>query len=378
MAVVKTNAELDRDNMSLELQKLQKQLGANEAQHKQQSNDLKKMRAELIEQQQAMQTGLKTDMQKLTEDMLRLAKNMNNIHDEMEGLNEPVSGLAGNVVVLRTDIGTLAGHVESFGTKTEKQNQELQQNLTKEMQGLFAEFNTSITGAMKLHTHANTKAAQAPPAPRNVRYASSTQYQTQVKNTTDTQDRANDSRNMVEMVHGIMEASNDCLHKIVETLQATQSPRHADGSGMKAKPHKDGGEATDGSVDAWISLMRMYVEDCRGPERTKVLTLLTFLHRHAQAWIMQKPENDRDSCEEVFMLLSKRFGIGESPNNERLQFDVRKQESGEKLDTFLDHLEALRIEAAPGETIKTRNLEITRKFMTGLLNEELQYYRALY
>ena len=147
---------------------------------------------------------------------------------------------------------------------------------------------------------------------------------------------------------------------------------HADGRGMKAKPHKYGGEATDGSVDAWISLMRMYLEDCRGPERTKVLTLLTFFHRHAQAWIMQKPENERDSCEKVCMMLSKRFGIGEYPNDARLQFDVRKQESDERLHTFLDHLEALRIKAAPGESIQTHNLEIMRKFMTGLLDEELQ------
>ncbi len=71
-------------------------------------------------------------------------------------------------------------------------------------------------------------------------------------------------------------------------------------------------------------------------------------------------------------MLSKRFGIGESPNDARLQFDARKQETGEKLDTFLDHLEALRIKAAPGESIKTRHLEIMRNFMTGLLDEELQ------
>ncbi len=60
------------------------------------------------------------------------------------------------------------------------------------------------------------------------------------------------------MVHDIMEANNDCLHRIVETLQKTQAPALADGMGMKAKPHKYGGEASDGSVDARISLMRMY------------------------------------------------------------------------------------------------------------------------
>ncbi len=45
MAVVKSNAELKRDNINLEMQKLQKHFGANEAQ---QSNDMKRMSAELI------------------------------------------------------------------------------------------------------------------------------------------------------------------------------------------------------------------------------------------------------------------------------------------------------------------------------------------
>ncbi len=106
---------------------------------------------------------------------------------------------------------------------------------------------------------------------------------------------------------------------------------HADGTGMKAKPHKYGSEVSDGSVDAWISLLRMYLEDCKGPERTRVLTLITFLHKHAQAWIMQKPQNERDSCQKIFNLLSKRFGIGNSSKDARLQFDVRKQEPNENL-----------------------------------------------
>ncbi len=111
---------------------------------------------------------------------------------------------------------------------------------------------------------------------------------------------------------------------------------------MKVKPHKYGGEATDGCVDARMSLIRMYLEHCRGTERTKVLTLLTFLHKHAQAWIMQKLTEERDTCDKIFTILSKRFGIGDSPNEARLQFAVRRQALDEKLDTFLDHLEESR------------------------------------
>ena len=76
-----------------------------------------------------------------------------------------------------------------------------------------------------------------------------------------------------------METSSDRWHNIVETLQATKTPMNADGTGVKAKPHKNGKEPSDGSVDAGISLMRMYSEYCKGAEKNRVLTLLTFLHK---------------------------------------------------------------------------------------------------
>ena len=125
-------------------------------------------------------------------------------------------------------------------------------------------------------------------------------------------------------------------------------------------------------MDTCISLIRKFLEGCRGSERTKALTLLTYFHKHAQAWIMQKPAEERDTCNKIFTLLSQRFGIGNSHNDARLQFDVRRQAPDVLLDTFLHHLEALRIKAAPEEPVKTRNLEIMRKFMVGLQDEEIQ------
>ncbi len=87
---------------------------------------------------------------------------------------------------------------------------------------------------------------------------------------------------------------------------------------------------------------------------------------------MQKPEDEKNLCHKIFILLSKRFGLDESPNIASLQFDNKKQEVNEKLDNFLDHPEALRIKAALGEPVKTRNLELIRKVLTGVLDEELR------
>ncbi len=96
-----------------------------------------------------------------------------------------------------------------------------------------------------------------------------------------------------------MEASNDRFCKIVETLCSNKPVSNVEAGGMKAQPHKYGGETSDGAVDAWISLMKMYLEDHKGNENAKVLILLTFLHRDAQAWIMQKTSTERDTCERL-------------------------------------------------------------------------------
>ncbi len=48
------------------------------------------------------------------------------------------------------------------------------------------------------------------------------------------------------------------------------------------------------SVEAWVAMMKMYFES-QQEKSEKVLILPTFWHKQAQAWIMQKPEAERDS-----------------------------------------------------------------------------------
>ncbi len=110
---------------------------------------------------------------------------------------------------------------------------------------------------------------------------------------------------MATLVQDFMEASNERFGKLLETLCAKNSSANVEGSSMNAKPHKYGGEAADGAVDAWTSLVRMYLENHKCKENAKMLAFSNFLHRHAQAWIMQKRPVERDSCEKVFTLLSK-------------------------------------------------------------------------
>ena len=127
-------------------------------------------------------------------------------------------------------------------------------------------------------------------------------------------------------------------------------------------------------MEAWVAMMKMYFESQQGgSEKSKVLILLTFLHKQAQAWIMQTTETQRDSCKKIIDMLLRRYGDGPSSSAARLQFDVGKQNQGEKIDTYLDDLEGLRIRGHPEETVETRNWEISKKFMRGLLDERLQF-----
>ncbi len=256
----------------------------------------------------------------------------------------------------------------------------LQDNLSQQVRSFMLEVkeevskNAGVQASTAESSRNRPDQAQSPIRPRGMKYASSTQFPNSAKDADGSsvgERQPSDVSAVVTMVHDLMEASNDKFGKLVETLRIQNTSSSSENGSLKAKPHEYGGEATDGAVHAWISLMKMYLEDYKGNENAKVLTLLTFLHRHAQAWIMQKTETERDTCDKVFVLFSKRFGIGASPSDARLRFDEGKQQPNEKLDTFLDDLEALRIRAAPQEPLKTRNLEIMRKFMTGLLDHEL-------
>ncbi len=316
----------------------------------------------------------------ICEDVLLLASNMDEMTPESKSNQDKVhQELDGLAVQMKANL-------KSFQSQTIS----LQDNLTEQIRSFMTEIKGEIN---EIGRGTNTNdgqnqpvSFQSPIRPKNAKYASSTQFPNSVAKGRDGGDRSqkqdtdppvntttqqSDVSVMATMVQDLMEASNERFGKLVETLCANKPSPNAEGTGMKAKPHKYGGEATDSAVDAWVSLIRMYLEDHKGNENAKVLTLLMFLHRHAQAWIMQKTPVERDTCEKVFALLLKRFGIGASPSDARLRFDERKQQPNEKLDTFLDELEALRITAAPEEPLKTRNLEIMRKFMTGLHHPEL-------
>ncbi len=224
--VVKSNAKMTCDNVKIEMKTLQQQLGMNESR---QSKDLKKLREELTKriseatkQHEALGLAVKTDVGKLASDMLGVVSNVN-------GLTTDVNGLNSKVGTLGDDLSKVANNVNKLESSIKTQNLQLQNSITSQIQNLFAGFKTSIKESVRAgetlpaNPRSQTRMGDPSPAPRNVRYASSTQYETD-KGEADTTE-------MAEMVHDIMEASNNRLHRMVETLQKTQAPSLADGMG---------------------------------------------------------------------------------------------------------------------------------------------------
>ena len=72
-------------------------------------------------------------------------------------------------------------------------------------------------------------------------------------------------------------------------------------------------------------------------------------------------------------MLLQRYGNGPSSTAARLQFDWRRDNQGEKVDTYLDNLERLRNKGHPDGTVEVRNWEISQKFMTNLQNKKLKH-----
>ena len=296
--------------------------------------------------------GVQVGVGTLTSDMKGVQGNVTGLSSNFKALTQNVDGMTTSISKMAGSIGNVTEDMQKLCSRVEAGNLCLQETLINKVQDSFKESKTDLvdvngkqdsSGDSGKQDSSSDSIGQDSPALRNVRHASRTQFQATLRSRT-VRIQADEPK-VTTVMQDLLEASNNRFDKLVETLQGNHTFIHADGRAMKAKPHKFRGEVSDGSVDAWISLMRMYLEDCRGSKRTKVLTLLTFLHKHAQAWIMQKPAEERDSCDKVFILVSKRFGIEDSPNDARLQFDVRLEDrlpmrSWRHSSTILRHLES--------------------------------------
>ena len=127
------------------------------------------------------------------------------------------------------------------------------------------------------------------------------------------------------------------------------------GKDSKQLPDKYKGDR-DGLIDNWITLMRRHLEKAcaQASELDRAWTIIGFLEQEAKAFIVNKPESERDTGQKVLALLARRFGTGPSRIHVQQQFYARKQEPEEDYMRYLDVLEQLRSQGFSGESVDAR------------------------
>ncbi len=108
MEMVKKIANMTCEHVKIEMKTLQQQMGMNESRR---SKALKKVRKELAkkiseatQQQEALGSGMKADVGKLTTDVLGVISNM-------DGLTTDANGLKVNMSTLGADLGRVASNM---------------------------------------------------------------------------------------------------------------------------------------------------------------------------------------------------------------------------------------------------------------------------
>ena len=135
----------------------------------------------------------------------------------------------------------------------------------------------------------------------------------------------------------------------------------------------------DGSFDGWILIMQRYLKrtQTKVSAEDQAWSIIGHFEGEARNYIINKAESERDTPENVFELLSSRFGAGGNRMQVRQAFQSRIQHEKEDWMQYLDALEGLRSQGFPQEAITTKRYEILQRFMEGVRDPALRRELAI-
>ena len=164
------------------------------------------------------------------------------------------------------------------------------------------------------------------------------------------------------------------LNRSLETFitKLSKSTERGERSRRTLKKPKSYKDESDGCIDTWIEVMKLYFEEESLSKKQECSALTSNLEGIALNCVMAKRANERDSARKIFDILLNRFGSGVQGHQAIVKFEKRRQRDDESIDKFLDDLELLRRRSNPDERISERNLAIASKFMDGVKSEELK------
>ena len=134
----------------------------------------------------------------------------------------------------------------------------------------------------------------------------------------------------------------------------------------KPRCYKD---ESDGSIDTWMEIMKLHLEEENLTERQECSALTSNLDRTALNCAIVKTQYQRDK---IFEMLLNRFGSGVQGHQAMIRFEKRRQRKEEMIDRFLADLEMLRRRSQPDESNSRKNLAVASKIIDGVKNDELR------
>ena len=118
--------------------------------------------------------------------------------------------------------------------------------------------------------------------------------------------------------------------------------------------------------------MKLHFEEEDLSERQECSALTSNLEGTALNSVMAKKQNQRDTAEKIFEILSNLFGSGVQGHQAMMRFEKRMQREDETKYKFLDDLEMLRRRSQPHESNRRMNLAVFSKFIDGVKNDEFR------
>ena len=136
----------------------------------------------------------------------------------------------------------------------------------------------------------------------------------------------------------------------------TESSERGGGKSRKTfKKPKEFKDDSNGCIDTWVEVMRLYLEqDNLNDERQACTATLSNLEGTA------KKQEERDTADKIVEILLNRFGSSVKGHQAMMRFEKIRQRDDKSIDRFLDDLESLRRRSDPEESTNEGTLASPR------------------
>ena len=165
----------------------------------------------------------------------------------------------------------------------------------------------------------------------------------------------------------------EMINRTLEAFATRKTDSSEIGSGKSRKTFKkpkEFKEDSDGCIDTWVEVMRLYLEqDNLNDERQACTAILSYLEGTALKYVVAKKEKERDTAEKIFEILLNGFGSGMKGHQAMMRFEKRRQR---------DDLESLKRRSDPEESTNSRSFGIASKFIDGVKSDDLRTMLATY